>query len=117
MSCGVALKPQTPVNSVHHLVEEKLVDLVLVMTVEPGFGGQALLPGCIAKVSELRQRWPMLNIQVDGGIGPSNIEQVAKAGANVIVAGSSIFGSPTPAEVIQTMRRAVDNHAIQNQIQ
>lgn len=108
MQCGVALKPQTPVNSVHHLVRDGLVDHVLVMTVEPGFGGQALLPNCIAKVAELRASWAHLDIQVDGGIGPSNIAQVADAGANVIVAGSSIFGSNDPASVIKLMRETVD---------
>jgi ribulose-phosphate 3-epimerase len=109
MQCGVALKPATPINSVHHLVQDGLVDLVLVMTVEPGFGGQALLPNCIAKVKELRDRWAHLDIQVDGGIGPDNIAQVADAGANVIVAGSSIFGANDPAAVINLMRETVDS--------
>lgn len=59
------------------------------------------------QVTELRRRFPALNIQVDGGITPTNIEAVAAAGANVIVAGSSIFGAPVPREAIKTMRDAV----------
>lgn len=74
---------------------------------EPGFGGQAFMESCLPKVSELRHRFPNLDIEVDGGLGPENIELAAKAGANVIVAGTSIFKSPSPKETIQFLRQTV----------
>ncbi|KAJ2816877.1 RIBULOSE-phosphate 3-epimerase, partial [Coemansia erecta] len=89
MKAGVAIKPGTPASSVFALAPK--LDQVLVMTVEPGFGGQSFMPECMDKVRELREMFPDLDIEVDGGLAPENIEQAAKAGANVIVAGSSIF--------------------------
>ena len=81
--------------------------MVLVMTVHPGFGGQPFMASELPKVRALRDRYPDLNIEVDGGIGPSTIDQAADAGANVIVAGSAIFGASDPAAVIRTLRDAV----------
>lgn len=108
MQAGVALRPGTAVEEIFPLVEgEEHVDMVLVMTVEPGFGGQKFMPEVMAKVIILRRKFPWLNIEVDGGLGPSTIEEAAKAGANCIVAGSSVFGSPDPAGVISTLRRKV----------
>ncbi|KAI4339662.1 hypothetical protein MLD38_024579 [Melastoma candidum] len=109
MRPGVALRPGTPIEEVYPLVEsENPVEMVLVMTVEPGFGGQKFMPEMMAKVENLRKRYPSLDIEVDGGLGPSTIEMAASAGANCIVAGSSVFGSPEPAQVILHMRKAVD---------
>lgn len=82
--------------------------MVLVMTVHPGFGGQKFMASELPKVKALRERYPDLNIEVDGGLGPSTIDQAADAGANVIVAGSAVFGASDPAQVIQTLRAAVD---------
>ena len=82
--------------------------MVLVMTVEPGFGGQKFMASELPKVEELRKRYPELNIEVDGGLGPSTIDQAADAGANVIVAGSAVFGAPDPAAVISLLREAVE---------
>lgn len=84
------------------------VDMVLVMTVEPGFGGQKFMADMMPKVEFLRKQFPALNIEVDGGLGPSTIEAAAKAGANMIVAGSSVFNSNSPARVIATLRRSVE---------
>eukprot|EP00250_Pteridium_aquilinum_P024119 c2843_g1_i1 orf=287-985(+) len=113
MQAGVALRPGTPVEDIFPLVEgEEHVDMVLVMTVEPGFGGQKFMPETMAKVNILRRRFPWLNIEVDGGLGPSTIEEAAKAGANCIVAGSSIFGSKDPAGVISILRSNVEEAAI-----
>lgn len=113
MQAGVALKPGTPVEEIFPLVEcEEHVDMVLVMTVEPGFGGQKFMPEMMAKVNILRKKFPWLNIEVDGGLGPSTIEAAAKAGANCIVAGSSVFGSKDPAGVIGTLRSKVEEAAI-----
>ncbi|CAI5929351.1 unnamed protein product [Closterium sp. NIES-65] len=86
---------------------QEAVDVVLVMTVEPGFGGQAFMPDMMPKVQFLRSRFPELDIQVDGGLGPSTIGQAAEAGANCIVAGSSVFGASDPAAAIAVLRDAV----------
>jgi ribulose-phosphate 3-epimerase len=83
--------------------------MVLVMTVHPGFGGQKFMASELHKVAELRKRYPELNIEVDGGLGPGTIDQAADAGANVIVAGSAVFGAKDPAEVIANLRQAVDS--------
>lgn len=82
--------------------------MVLVMTVEPGFGGQKFMADQLPKVTELRTRYPNLNIEVDGGLGPGTIDDAAEAGANVIVAGSAVFGAKDPGEVIRALRGAVE---------
>ncbi|KAK1432686.1 hypothetical protein QVD17_09584 [Tagetes erecta] len=108
MRPGVALKPQTPVEEVFPLLEgEDPVEMVLVMTVEPGFGGQKFMPDMMNKVRTLREKYPTLDIEVDGGLGPSTIDTAAAAGANCIVAGSSVFGAPEPAQVISLLRKSV----------
>ncbi|KAM5581964.1 ribulose-phosphate 3-epimerase, cytoplasmic isoform [Rosa sericea] len=109
MTPGVALKPGTPIEEVFPLVEGEIhVDLVLVMTVEPGFGGQKFMPETMDKVRTLRKKYPSLDIEVDGGLGPSTIDIAASAGANCIVAGSSVFGAPEPAKVISVLRTSVE---------
>ena len=80
---------------------------VLVMTVEPGFGGQKFQPQMMPKVKALRDRYPDIDIQVDGGLGPATIEAAATAGANVIVAGSSVFGSDDVPKAIALLKDAV----------
>jgi ribulose-phosphate 3-epimerase len=82
--------------------------MVLVMTVEPGFGGQKFMASELPKVQALRERYPDLNIEVDGGLGPGTIDQAADAGANIIVAGSAVFGAQDPSQVIQLLRDAVN---------
>ena len=82
--------------------------MVLVMTVEPGFGGQKFMASEMPKVKALRGRYPELNIEVDGGLGEGTIDQAADAGANVIVAGSAVFGAKDPADVISKLRAAVE---------
>lgn len=82
--------------------------MVLVMTVEPGFGGQKFMASQLPKVTALRERYPGLNIEVDGGLGPGTIDEAADAGANVIVAGSAVFGATDPGEVIRALRGAVE---------
>ena len=81
---------------------------MLVMTVNPGFGGQKFMASELPKVEELRKRYPDLNIEVDGGVGPGTIDQAAEAGANVIVAGSAVFGAKDPGDVILKLREAVE---------
>ncbi|XP_022134370.1 ribulose-phosphate 3-epimerase, cytoplasmic isoform [Momordica charantia] len=109
MKSGVALKPKTPIEEVYPLVEsDNPVEMVLVMTVEPGFGGQKFMPETMDKVRKLRQKYPSLDIEVDGGLGPSTIDAAASAGANCIVAGSSVFGAPEPSKVISILRKSVE---------
>lgn len=84
--------------------------MVLVMTVHPGFGGQKFMASELPKVRALRQRYPDLNIEVDGGLGVGTVDQAAEAGANVIVAGSAVFGAQDPGDVIQKLREAVDQY-------
>lgn len=84
------------------------------MTVHPGFGGQKFMASELPKVRALRDRYPELNIEVDGGLGPATIDQAAEAGANVIVAGSAVFGAKDPAEVIRALRDAVQRRGEKN---
>jgi len=97
-SVGVALNPGTPLNQLDAILE--LVDLVLVMSVNPGFGGQAYIPRSTEKVQRVRQQLNALGstayLQVDGGIKPHNAAEVVQAGADVLVAGSAIFGTDGP---------------------
>lgn len=112
MYVGIALKPGTPAEAVVPYVEQGLVDMVLVLTVEPGFGGQSFMGGAVVgKAKRLRERFPDLLIEVDGGIAPSTIGEAAAAGANVIVAGTAIFGAQDPGAVISGLRQAVDGTA------
>jgi ribulose-phosphate 3-epimerase len=103
---GVAIKPGTPVKALLPYLEE--LDQVLVMSVEPGFGGQSFIPSSLDKVVELKsllaQRGLATWIQVDGGISAENIAQVAAAGADTFVAGSSVFGAPDRNEMISRLR-------------
>jgi len=82
--------------------------MVLIMTVEPGFGGQSFMAEMMPKVEALRKAYPDLQIEVDGGLSEKTIDQAAEAGANVIVAGSAVFGAKDPADVIRKLREAVD---------
>ena len=90
---GITIKPNTPADAVEPYLE--LVDMVLVMTVEPGFGGQKLIPECLDKVTAIRkmveEKGLTTDIEVDGGINLENVHLALEAGANVIVAGSSVF--------------------------
>jgi ribulose-phosphate 3-epimerase len=90
------------------MVADLKVQMVLVMTVEPGFGGQKFMADMLSKVTALRKKYPDLNIEVDGGLGVGTVDQAAEAGANVIVAGSAVFGAKDPREVIKVLREAVE---------
>jgi ribulose-phosphate 3-epimerase len=103
---GVAIKPGTPVTAILPYLEE--LDQVLVMSVEPGFGGQSFIPSSLEKIADLKsllaERGLATWIQVDGGISAENIAQVATAGADTFVAGSSVFGAPDRNEMISRLR-------------
>lgn len=103
---GVSINPGTPVELLFPILH--MVDLVLIMSVNPGYGGQSFIPEVMRKVTSL-VRWRTANkgdflIEMDGGIGPDNIAEVVSAGCDVAVAGSAVFGKPSPADVIRDMR-------------
>ncbi|MEZ5236066.1 MAG: ribulose-phosphate 3-epimerase [Acidimicrobiia bacterium] len=109
---AVALNPATPVEAVEHVLD--LVDLVLVMTVNPGFGGQAYLPTMEAKIRRMRElidrSGRSIDLEVDGGVGPQTIAGAAAAGADVFIAGTALFRDPEGLEhaVSDLRRRAVE---------
>lgn len=99
--CGVALNPATPLSALDYVLED--VDMVLLMTVNPGFGGQSFIPAMYGKMRELRRRIAERNlntdIEVDGGIKVSNTKEVLEAGANILVAGSAVFEGDIEANI------------------
>lgn len=107
MKTGVALNPATPVSTLDCVLEQ--VDMVLVMTVNPGFGGQKFIPYTLEKVRSLRKRMNLLglhtDIEVDGGIGLGNVGDVIEAGANVIVAGSAVYHGNVSGNVRAFLRK------------
>lgn len=102
MKVGIAINPRTPATAIKPFL--KLVDLALVMTVQPGFGGQKLLPATLKKVKQLRQWAPKLDIEVDGGINPRTAPLAITAGANVLVAGNAIFKAKSVKEGIAALK-------------
>ncbi len=104
VKAGVSVKPNTPVSVLAPLLDE--VDLILIMTVEPGFGGQKLIPETLGKIAEAKEligNRP-IELEADGGIGAGNLHLVTEAGANVIVAGSALFGAEDFAAAVQAFR-------------
>lgn len=106
VKASVSLNPASTLDQIEYVLEN--LDMVLIMSVNPGFGGQAFIPQVVSKIERLKkmidQKGLEIDIEVDGGIGPKNIGIVSAAGANVFVAGSAIFGTDSYAETIQTMR-------------
>ncbi|MDD6665060.1 MAG: ribulose-phosphate 3-epimerase [Eubacterium coprostanoligenes] len=100
---GLAIKPATPIDEVVKYLDK--LSMVLVMTVEPGFGGQSFMESTMPKVEAIRKINPDIDIEVDGGINAETIKIAAKAGANVFVAGSAVFKSENPAETIAILRK------------
>ena len=107
ISCGckaaLAVKPNTSIDTVYPFMDK--LSMVLVMTVEPGFGGQSFMADMMPKIEKLRADFPNVDIQVDGGVNAETIKLCAKAGANVFVAGSAVFKSENPAETISLLKR------------
>jgi len=106
---GVVLNPATPVDILDWVLDE--VDLVLLMSVNPGFGGQAFIPSALDKLRVVRQKIDAsgrdIHLEIDGGVKADNIGEIAAAGADTFVAGSAIFNAPDYGEVIAEMRAAV----------
>jgi len=102
VKAGVSVKPKTPISKIYKVLD--LVDMVLVMTVEPGFGGQKFMEDMMKKVSTLRAKKKSLDIEVDGGINAETAKIAVKAGANVLVAGSYIFGAKNRKKAVESLR-------------
>lgn len=106
---GLAFNPATPLTHLHYTLP--CLDLVLLMTVNPGFGGQAFIPESLNKIQEARTMMDAINpdlyLAVDGGIHAQNIQSVAQAGANVFIAGSAIFNHPPYSEAMQVLRQEI----------
>ncbi|MEE0883660.1 MAG: ribulose-phosphate 3-epimerase [Faecalimonas sp.] len=102
---GISIKPNTPVSALQPYLDK--VDMILIMSVEPGFGGQKFIPSSLEKISETKAmidaKGLSVDIQVDGGIYTHNVEEVLKAGANIIVAGSAVFNGDTKQNTIDMM--------------
>lgn len=99
---AVALKPKTPASAVMPYIDK--LAMVLVMTVEPGFGGQSFMADMMPKIEEIRKAAPDIDIEVDGGINAETIKTASTAGANVFVAGSAVFKSENPKKTIETLK-------------
>ncbi len=105
---GISLKPQTPFSMIEPFLDQ--IDLLLIMSVEPGFGGQEYIPGSTKRIEEIHQRLIVLGLrnrilmEIDGGIKLTNAKKVANAGADILVAGSAIFQSENPIETIQNFK-------------
>jgi ribulose-phosphate 3-epimerase len=107
---GVVLNPATPVEAVAWVLD--VCDIVMVMTVNPGFGGQAFIGSGLAKIAALRAAIDAtgreIALQVDGGVGPATVRQVLEAGADTLVAGTAVFGAPDYAAAIKSLRSAAE---------
>ncbi|KAF8473499.1 Ribulose-phosphate 3-epimerase-like protein [Kalaharituber pfeilii] len=113
LRAGVAINPDTDVTDIESLLKAEEIgdekpDMVLIMAVEPGYGGQEFKVECMDKVRYLRKHHPLLDIEVDGGVNLRTIDAAAEAGANVIVAGTAVFGAEDPCDVISKLREAVE---------
>ena len=110
---GMALRPATPVDPYEDLLPE--LDMLLVMTVEPGFGGQSFLDLCLPKIRKARALLDRhgldLWLQVDGGVSQETVERCAEAGADTFVAGSAVFGADDPAAMVETLRAKAEQAA------
>jgi ribulose-phosphate 3-epimerase len=106
---GIVLNPASPLNWLDHVLDK--IDMVLVMSVNPGFAGQKFIAGALAKLAEVRRRIDAgaraVRLEIDGGVKVDNIAEIARAGADTFVAGSAIFGSPDYAATIADMRREI----------
>ncbi len=111
MKAGVTLNPHTPVSVLEEIITD--VDLVLIMSVNPGFGGQKFIQGSLEKISKLKELILKRNssalIEVDGGVDDTNAEALVHAGADVLVAGSYVFKAPSPLEAIQKLKQHSKN--------
>jgi len=104
---GVSINPKTPVKKIEKILP--LVDMVLIMSVEAGFGGQHFMPEVLPKIKEIRDKYPNLDIEIDGGIDDKTAPLAKSVGANVFVAGSYILKSDNPKKAAERLRKSVEN--------
>lgn len=102
VKAAVSINPATPLEMIEEVLDD--VDMVLIMSVNPGFGGQKFIEGALGKIAELRKLKPNLDIEVDGGINAETAKKCVEAGANILVAGSYIFGAKDRQQAIQSLR-------------
>uniref|UniRef100_A0A0K0FU87 Ribulose-phosphate 3-epimerase n=1 Tax=Strongyloides venezuelensis TaxID=75913 RepID=A0A0K0FU87_STRVS len=107
MKCGMAIKPKTSVDMLLPFCDK--IDMALIMTVEPGFGGQSFMGDMMSKVKTIRDKFPKIDIEVDGGVSESNVNICSDAGANVIVSGTGIIKAPSQEDTIKNMKTIVKN--------
>jgi len=105
IKAGISIKPATKLDKITKFLDR--VEMVLIMSVNPGYAGQAFMPEVLTKIKELRKSRPELDIEIDGGINKETIVKAAKAGANVFVAGSAIFGKDDRPKAIKELREAI----------
>ncbi len=105
VKCGAVINPDTPAECIFDVLD--LCDMVLVMSVFPGYGGQKFIPATLENVKKLRAKAHLLDIEIDGGITADNAQTVRQAGANILVAGSAVFGAPDKAAAIAAIRGSV----------
>jgi|TARA_B100000287_G_scaffold48896_1_gene43397 ribulose-phosphate 3-epimerase len=103
IKAGIALNPSTPKEAIEDVVSE--ADMILVMSVEPGYCGQSFHENAIDRVKEYREKYPDKLIEVDGGVSTSNSEKLIQAGADILVAGSAVFNSEDPLQTIKQMKQ------------
>lgn len=108
---GISIKPKTPIKELKPILDK--IDLVLVMSVDPGAGGHSFIPSCLDKVTEMAEMrdesGANFKISVDGGVNGSNAADIVKAGADILIAGSSVYHSDNPAEALQSLRNMVES--------
>ena len=113
-SAGIVLNPATPLDYLDYVIDK--VDIILLMSVNPGFGGQSFIPSTLKKLQQVKQRiiesGRKIRLEIDGGVKVDNIAEIARAGADMFVAGSAIFGQPDYKAVIDAMRKELEgvNH-------
>ncbi|MBI5642068.1 MAG: ribulose-phosphate 3-epimerase [Deltaproteobacteria bacterium] len=111
VKAGVSMNPASSVHTIEDIIHD--LDMILVMSVNPGFSGQGFIPGSINKIAAVRkmidESGKMIELEVDGGIKVSNIKEVARAGADVFVSGSGVFGTPDYRKTIEAMRKEVES--------
>jgi len=112
MKAGVALNPHTPISAIEEIIDE--LDLILIMSVNPGFGGQKFVPNALNKLSQAQQLLESrglthIEVEVDGGVKLDNIKEISDAGAELIVSGSGIYKTDSPAQTIKDMLQIVNS--------
>ncbi|MBI5415108.1 ribulose-phosphate 3-epimerase [Candidatus Peregrinibacteria bacterium] len=102
MKAGIVLKPKTPCSEVESFLDA--IDFVMIMSVEPGYSGQKFMPEVLPKIREIREKYPEMDIEVDGGINDETVREVVEAGANMIVSASYLFGAKNGEEAVRSLR-------------